>query len=238
MGPWRRRAILGDRRRPRAGRRPAAYTKDLWGGALRFSYPIVKRTITARRAELEVSRTPFATVVLAHLAAQDTQADAPRRQVAKLTLTRRLYQGDYSRERVLSLYRFIDWLLELPDVLEQAFWQDGQELEEERAMPYLTTIERRGLASRAWSKASVTPCGASWSPALERCPRRWRNVSPRPTARRWTCCSTAPPWPRAWPTWGGELSGRTAGAALARPGQIPPDQQLGQRGVVSHHTLS
>jgi len=115
-------AILGDQR---AGWRPTAYAMDLWGCALRFSYPIVKLDdYRARRAELEASLNPFATVVLAHLAAQDTQANAPRRQVVKLALTRRLYQGGYSRERVLSLYRFIDWLLELPDALEQAFWQE------------------------------------------------------------------------------------------------------------------
>jgi len=136
-------AILGDQR---AGWRPTAYMMDLWGCALRFSYPIVKLDdYRARRAELEASLNPFATVVLTHLAAQDTHANAPGRQQVKLALTRRLYQSGYSRERVLSLYRFIDWLLELPDALEQAFWQDVQEIEEERAMPYLTTVERRGL---------------------------------------------------------------------------------------------
>jgi len=52
----------------------------LWGCELRFTYPIVKlRDYRARRAELEASDNPFATVVLAHLAAPDTPRCAVRR---------------------------------------------------------------------------------------------------------------------------------------------------------------
>jgi len=53
--------------------------------------------------------------------------------------------------------------------LEQAFWQDVQEIEEERAMPYLTTIERRGLEQGkrdALRRIAVARFGAL-SPALE-----------------------------------------------------------------------
>ena len=45
----------------------------------------------------------------------------------------------------LSLFRFIDWLLELPAAQETLFWRDVQEYEEERAMPYVTSVERIGL---------------------------------------------------------------------------------------------
>jgi len=98
----------------------------------------------ARRDELEASDNPFATVVLAHLAAQDTRRSATRRQQVKLTLTRRLYERGYSRERVLSLFRFIDWLLALPEKQETAFWREIQAYEEERAMPYITSVQRIG----------------------------------------------------------------------------------------------
>ena len=136
-------AVLGDER---AGWRPTEYATALWGCGTRFTYPVVKLTdYRARRDELEASDNPFATVVLAHLAAQETRGDAARRQQVKLALTRRLYERGYSRERVLSLFRFIDWLLELPGEQETAFWQEIQVYEEERAMPYVTSVERLGV---------------------------------------------------------------------------------------------
>jgi len=138
-------AVLGDER---AGWRPAEYATALWGCALQFSYPIVKLgdyRDGARRAELEASENPFATVVLAHLAAQETRRSAVRRREVKLALARRLYERGYSRERVLSLLRFIDWLLELPVGQEAIFQREIQAYEEERAMPYVTSWERRGL---------------------------------------------------------------------------------------------
>lgn len=67
-----------------------------------------------------------------------------RRREVKLALTRRLYERGYSRERVLSLLRFIDWLLELPTGQEAIFQQEIRAYEEERAMPYVTSWERRG----------------------------------------------------------------------------------------------
>jgi len=135
-------AVLGDER---ATWRPSEYATVLWGCALRFSYPVVKLAdYRARQDELEASDNPFATVVLAHLAAQDTRRSASRRRQVKLALTRRLYERGYSRERVLSLFRFIDWLLELPSKQETAFWREIQVYEEERAMPYITSVQRIG----------------------------------------------------------------------------------------------
>jgi len=136
-------AVLGDER---ATWRPAQYAMGLWGCNLRFTYPIVKlRDYQARREELESSQNPFATVVLAHLAAQETRRDMTRRQQVKLALTRRLYERGYSRARVLSLFRFIDWVLQLPAEQDRTFWQEIRTYEEERQMPYITSVERLGL---------------------------------------------------------------------------------------------
>jgi len=45
---------------------------------------------------------------------------------------------------IVSLFRFIDWPLALPDELDQQIQQTIRGLEEERAMPYVTSIERMG----------------------------------------------------------------------------------------------
>jgi hypothetical protein len=118
---------------------------DLWGCALQFTYPVVKLLDYRRRtAELEANDNPFAMVVLAHLAAQDTRGDMERRQQIKGALTRRLYERGYSKERVLSLYRFIHWLLELPEEREAQLWEEIKAYEEVRQMPYITSVERMG----------------------------------------------------------------------------------------------
>jgi len=190
-------AVLGDER---ATWRPARYTMGLWGCSMRFTYPIVKlRDYQARREELEASQNPFATVVLAHLAAQDTRRNVVRRQQAKLALTRRLYERGYSRARVLSLFRFIDWVLQLPSEQERAFWQEIRAYEEERQSRISLALNVWGW-SKAWSKAwsrvwsrvvmkvSVRRCAALYGRGSGQCRRRWRSVLRRPTGRRWTKC--------------------------------------------------
>jgi transcriptional regulator with AAA-type ATPase domain len=58
----------------------------------------------------------------------------------KLWLLRGLYERGYNREDIL-LFRFIDWLLVLPATLEQEFWHEVHQFEEDRHMPYVTSTE-------------------------------------------------------------------------------------------------
>jgi hypothetical protein len=53
-----------------------------------------------------------------------------------------LYEQGYERQDILNLYRFIDWLLELPEGLELAFQQEIEQFEQERQMTYISSIER------------------------------------------------------------------------------------------------
>jgi hypothetical protein len=132
--------VLADER---ATWRPGVYRSGRWGCSVAFQYPVAKLTDWRdRHAELEANDNPFATVVLAHLAAQEMRGDADSRERAKLHLIRRLYGRGYSRERVLSLLRFIDWLLALPPELERRVRQTIAAIEEERQMPYVTSYER------------------------------------------------------------------------------------------------
>jgi predicted DNA-binding ribbon-helix-helix protein len=98
-----------------------------------------------RWAELEQSRNLFATVVMAHLKAQETQRDAKQRKDSKLSLIRRLYEEGYSRKDVLNLFKFIDWVMILPESLKQTFWTELKAYEEGRTMPYITSVEQIGF---------------------------------------------------------------------------------------------
>jgi hypothetical protein len=136
-------AVLGDER---PSWRPREFGYKLWGCDLRLRFPTAKlHNYRARMAELEASRNPFATIVLAHLWAQDTRRDPPARAHVKLMLTRRLYRLGYTRAQIIQLYHFIDWLLQLPADLEAQTLQQIKAIEEEGQMNYVSYAERVGM---------------------------------------------------------------------------------------------
>ncbi|WP_059001133.1 DUF4351 domain-containing protein [Leptolyngbya sp. NIES-2104] len=137
-------AVLGD---DRFNWRPSQYQNEFWGCAITFDFPIVKLLdYESRWDELVSSTNPFATVVMAHLKAKETRNNPLDRKLWKFTLTRQLYERGYDREDILKLYRFIDWLLALPEDLELELKQDLDRLQEQQTMPHVTGIERLGSA--------------------------------------------------------------------------------------------
>jgi hypothetical protein len=135
--------VLGDER---ANWRPERFGYELWGCEVGLRFPMVKLLdYRARWAELEASRNPFATVVMAHLRAQETQANPEARKAAKWQLLRRLYEQGTARVDILNLFRFIDWVMGLPEALEEALWHEIVEYEEAKRMPYVTSGERIGM---------------------------------------------------------------------------------------------
>ena len=136
-------AILGDER---ANWRPEQYGYQLFGCSVDFRFPVVKLVdYQLRLSELEASTNPFATVVMAHLAALETSGDRPKRLRQKLALVRRLYSMGFERSEVLNLFAFIDWMLTLPLDLETEFKRSVEQLEAEQRMQYITSFERIGF---------------------------------------------------------------------------------------------
>ena len=136
-------AVLGDER---TEWRPDQFGYALWGCKVGLTFPVVKLLDYREQwPALEESNNPFATVVMAHLKAQETRGDEEERRSWKLFLTRRLYERGYGREDVLHLFRFIDWMMRLPEALEEGFWQEVRKYEEVKHMPYITSVERIGI---------------------------------------------------------------------------------------------
>ena len=67
------------------------------------------------------------------------------RKEAKVALIRILYERGYNREQIVRLFTVIDWMIELPKGLEQAFLQTIYAIEEDKRMPYINTAERVGM---------------------------------------------------------------------------------------------
>lgn len=136
-------AVLGDEQ---VNWRPNQFGYELFGTKVEFQFPIVKLLdYQQRQSELEASRNPLATVVMAHLAALQTKSDRLERKQQKLSLVRRLYQQGFEREDVLNLLAFVDWVLTLPQDLEREFLFEVEQLEAEQRMQYVTSFERSGI---------------------------------------------------------------------------------------------
>ncbi len=99
----------------------------------------------SQRPDLEADPNPFAVVVMAHLQAQRTCQDPQGRLEWKVRLVRWVYDRAYGRDEIIDLFRFIDWVISLPEELEEQFDQVLIEIEEERRVEYITNIERRGI---------------------------------------------------------------------------------------------
>lgn len=80
-----------------------------------------------------------------------------------MALTRRLHEKGYERQDILDLFRFIDWMLELPQALESEFWQTIEQYEAEKNMPYITSVERMGI-----EKGIETGALQTWRLAIAR----------------------------------------------------------------------
>jgi hypothetical protein len=94
---------------------------------------------------LEESTNPFASVVMAHLKTVETAGDNEKRYHWKLSLIKRLYKLGYGKEDVIQLFDFIDWVMALPEELEEELWTEIQKIEEERKMEYVSSVERIGI---------------------------------------------------------------------------------------------
>jgi hypothetical protein len=123
--------------------RPQVYEEATLRCRLRFEYPTCKLLDLEPRLEERIRmRDPAAVVVAAHLAACRTRDDTGRRYAARRRLTRGLYDLGYSREEILRLMRFLDWLLTLPEPEKLVFRGELTQFEKEKAMPYVTSYEQ------------------------------------------------------------------------------------------------
>jgi len=121
------------------------YEEELWGCGNTFRFPSVK--LLAFRDQwplLESSANPFAVVAMAHLRTMETRKDDQERLGFKLNLSKSLYRRGWTKQEIIDLYRFIDWIMALPDDLEKAYHRELTKYEEETKMPYITTAERIG----------------------------------------------------------------------------------------------
>jgi hypothetical protein len=126
--------------------RPKDHLLTSPGSSLEFNFTAIKLLDYAEQwSALESNPNPFAVVVMAHLKAQETKNKAQERKNWKFQLVRGLYDRSYNRSQILDLFRFIDFVIVLPEGLSDSFWNDLKIYEEERKMTYVTSVEKIGF---------------------------------------------------------------------------------------------
>jgi len=126
--------------------KPKNHHYSRWGCKLNFQFPVVKLLDYQKNwSALTASRNPFAIMVMAHLKTKATRNNASERFSSKLSIIRGLYDGGYSKEEIVQLFRLVDWMMTLPKELRSRFNYEVSSIEEEKKMPYITSIERLGI---------------------------------------------------------------------------------------------
>ncbi|KAF0250134.1 MAG: hypothetical protein FD167_462 [bacterium] len=135
--------VLADERK---NWKPENYSYEALGTKVELKYSMVKLLDYKKDwTKLENQTNPFSIVVMAHLQAQATRASADKRYSWKLKLAKMLYDRNYSKQEIIELFRFIDWIMKLPEILEDKLTTEITEYGEEKYMPYITYVERRGI---------------------------------------------------------------------------------------------
>jgi len=125
---------------------PDRFEYTLWGCHVLLEFPSVKlNDYRDREQELESSRNPFAVVIQSHLRTIASRKNADLRLQWKIELSRALFRKGYARQEIIDLLRFIDWVMMLPENLDNHFWNTLQHLDEVKTMPYLTSFERKAI---------------------------------------------------------------------------------------------
>ncbi len=150
-------AILAD---DNPGWRPTRFEYTRWGFRSLTEFPVVKLLDYAGQyEELETDPNPFAVVVLAHLKAMETRRSPAERHAWKVRLVKGLYGRGMEPEDVRRLFRFIDWVMELPEPLEQASsGMRSTRIQREKRYAIHRHLQNGSAWRKGCSKAWRSPC--------------------------------------------------------------------------------
>ena len=129
--------------------KPASYGFSVLGCRHTLEFPVAKLTdYHDSLDELLTADNPFALITAAHILTQRTRKNDQERYEAKRRLVRLLYQRHWDKQRVIDLFTVLDWLMRLPEGLEQQLWHEITDIEEQTKMRYVTTVERFEIEKR------------------------------------------------------------------------------------------
>ncbi len=127
--------------------KPSSYGFSVLGCRHTLEFPVAKLTdYEGHLDELLASENAFGWITAAHILTQKTRTEDDERYFAKLRLLRILYERHWDKQRVINLFNVIDWLMQLPELLNNKVWQELETIEEKEKVQYITSVERIGMA--------------------------------------------------------------------------------------------
>ncbi len=127
--------------------KPTSYGFSVLGCHHTMEFPVAKLTDHEERLDdLLVSDNAFGWVTAAHILTQKTRTEDQERYNAKIRMLRILYDRHWDKQRVINLFNVIDWLMQLPEWLNNKVWQELETIEEKEKVQYITSVERIGIA--------------------------------------------------------------------------------------------
>jgi len=137
-------AVLADEHK---GWKPTSYGFSVLGCCHTLKFPVAKLTdYEDKLNELLASDNAFGWITAAHILTQKTRTEDQERYNAKIRLLRILYDRHWDKQRVINLFNVIDWLMQLPEWLNNKVWQELETIEEKEKVQYITSVERIGIA--------------------------------------------------------------------------------------------
>jgi hypothetical protein len=126
--------------------RPGEYRMEFGKFSLSFKFPVAKLLdYQGKEEELIKDKNVFSLLILAFLGAVEKGETIDKKILFKVSLIKELYKRGYDREKILQLYKFIDWIFVLPEDATERFHEEIKKYEEEKKMTYITTAERIGI---------------------------------------------------------------------------------------------
>lgn len=127
--------------------KPTSYGFEVLGCKHFLEFPVAKLTdYYDRLDEMLVADNVFAVVTATHILTQRTRKNDDERYEAKRLLMRLLYERNWDKQKVIDLFHVIDWMMRLPEALEQQLWHEIEAIEESKKMHYVTSVEKIGIA--------------------------------------------------------------------------------------------
>ena len=126
--------------------RPNRFAYELWNCRVSLEFPVVKLMDWKERIEeIQQSGNVFGIVTAAHLRTRETRNNATGRYRWKVHIMQSLYDVGFSEAQIRKLFRFIDWIMMLPNDMNQQFYETMETFEESGSRPFITSWERLGL---------------------------------------------------------------------------------------------
>lgn len=124
--------------------RPVRYHHEFYGTRVTYEFNVSK-VMDCDEEELTADTNPFATLMLAaKKALKVRRSDDETKKIFKLSLIRMGLTKGYTEEELRSLFYFVDWAVQFSGLeAKREFVEEVRALakKEERAMPYVTSIE-------------------------------------------------------------------------------------------------